>query len=247
MLRYLAASSALALCLAASVSMAQTTGNTSSGGARSTPSGANSAGSATPTPGSTSPAATGQTSGGAAVGGTTSGTTSGSTSASGAAGSAGAATSAALTEPEMTFVKKAAASDLTEIETSRVAVQKATRPEVKQFAQQMIEDHTRLSNTMKQLASARGVQLPPRDPSVDAMVSKLNGLSGAKFDQEYVKGQVGGHRDASKLYHTEGAQVRDPQLKQAVATATPLIDQHLQHVEQLASSLGVEGKTSLKK
>jgi putative membrane protein len=239
MKRMLSATTALALCFAASIAVAQTSGSTTSrpagtgssnppttdttsGGARSTPSGANSAGSATPTPGSTSSAATsGQAAGGGA--------------------------SAALTEPETTFIKKAAASDMTEIETSKVALTKATNADLKKFAQQMIDDHTKLSTSMKQIATAKNVQLPPRDPSIDAMVSKLNGLSGKKFDEEYVKGQVAGHRDASKLFHTEGAQVRDPQLKQAVASATPIIDQHLQHVEQLAASLGVEGKTSLKK
>jgi putative membrane protein len=157
------------------------------------------------------------------------------------------ATQQSLGEPEVTFMKKAATSDMTEIETSKVALTKATRPDIKQFAQHMVDDHTKLSAQMKQIADAKGVQLPSRDPSVDAMVSKLNGLSGAKFDQEYVKGQVAGHRDASKLFHAEATAVKDPSLKQAVAQATPIIDQHLQEAEQLGAALGVEAKTSLKK
>lgn len=231
MRRFMTATAALALCLSAGFAAAQTSGaasgsnsSTVSGGSRASTSGST-AGQATPTPGSsmTAPSPSGST-----------------------ASSSGAASSA-LSEPDVTFMKKAATSDMTEIETSKVALQKSGKPEVKQFAQQMIDDHTKLSATMKQLAAARGVQLPPRDPSIDAMVSKLNGLSGNQFDQEYLKGQVGGHRDASNLFHTEGAQAKDPQLKQAVATATPIIDQHLQHVQQLAASMGVEGKASLKK
>jgi putative membrane protein len=229
MLRFLTASSVFALCLSAGLAVAQTPNPTSpsapgsnagvSGGARTSPSGTGSGGTATPTPGSST----------AAQGGSST------------------AAQQSLSEPEVTFMKKAAASDMTEIETSRVALTKATRPEIKQFAQQMIDDHTKLSAQMQQLAQARGMQLPPRDPSVEAMVSKLNGLSGAKFDQEYVKGQVAGHRDASKLFHAEGTAARDPQLKQLVAQATPIIDQHLQHAEQLGAAVGVEAKTSLKK
>jgi putative membrane protein len=228
MVRFLTATSIVALCLSAALAVAQTNptapsagGNNAavSGGARASTSGST-AGQATPTPGSSMTAP--QTATPSAAAGT-------------------------LTEPEQTFMKKAAVSDLTEIETSRIAVQKASKPDIKQFAQQMIEDHTKLSNSMKQIASAKNVQLPTSDPSINAMTSKLNGLSGTKFDQEYLKGQVAGHRDASKLFHNEGAAAKDPQLKQAVAQATPIIDQHLQHVEQLAAANGVEAKTSLKK
>lgn len=153
---------------------------------------------------------------------------------------------AAISEADVMFMKRAAAGDATEIETSKVAVEKSTNPEVKKFAQQMIDDHTKASAELAQIAKAKNVNLPPRDPSIDAMVHTLQGQSSAKFDEEYLKGQVPGHRDAAKLFKIDGAKVSDPQLKQFVAKTTPVIEAHLTHVEHLAAAKGVTAKTSLK-
>jgi putative membrane protein len=225
MRRFLTASSALALCLATGMAVAQTPPTPSPNPRAPAPM---TGGSSTQTPSAQMPSTqTPGPTGGAAM-----------------QGQPGPSGEAKLSEPEITFMKKAEAANITEIDTSKVALTKATRPDIKQFAQQMVDDHTKLSNEMKQLADSKGVQLPQRDPAAEAATHKLDGLSGARFDQEYVRIQVAGHRDASKLYHTEESQVRDPQLKQAVAQATPIIDQHLTHAEQLASEVGLESRTS---
>lgn len=134
---------------------------------------------------------------------------------------------------DVDFVKKAATSDMTEIETSKVALNKATKPDIKKFAQEMIDAHTKLSSEMGALAKAKNIPLPPRDSSIDDKVKKLNGLSGADFDKEYLKIQLDGHKDASKLFHNDGPKLKDAQLREAAVKATPTIDSHLQHVEHL--------------
>jgi putative membrane protein len=49
----------------------------------------------------------------------------------------------ALTPEEQTFIQKAATSDQTEIKLSRLALERASIPEIKQFAQTMVTDHTK--------------------------------------------------------------------------------------------------------
>ncbi|GIL41005.1 DUF4142 domain-containing protein [Roseiterribacter gracilis] len=143
-------------------------------------------------------------------------------------------------DSDVDFVKKAATSDMTEIETSKVAVTKATKPDIKKFAQQMIDDHTKLSTEMGTLAKSKNIPVPPRDSSIDDKVKKLSALSGADFDKEYLKGQVDGHKDAAKLFHGDGTKLKDADLRAAVAKATPTIDAHLDHVQKLAAANGVK-------
>ena len=63
------------------------------------------------------------------------------------------------------FVTEAAVSDMTEIAAAKIALQKGDGDE-KQFADQMVKDHTQTSNELKALVSGGDVQaitLPARD------------------------------------------------------------------------------------
>src|SRR4051812_48990328 len=61
----------------------------------------------------------------------------------------------AVTDAE--FVKLASASDLAEINLGKIAAKQATSAEVKQFAEQMIADHTKSSKMLLQIANKKGM------------------------------------------------------------------------------------------
>ena len=85
------------------------------------------------------------------------------------------------------FLAMAAQSDVNEIKLSQLAETKASAPNVKSFAHKMVADHKKLEMKMKPYAMAWGLT-PPTD--LDAHhkdeYAKLNGLSGADFDKEYM-------------------------------------------------------------
>ena len=54
------------------------------------------------------------------------------------------------------FLHKAAAGGMAEIQLGQLAEQKGNSPEVKQFGQKMVEDHSRLNDQMKPLAEQLG-------------------------------------------------------------------------------------------
>src|SRR5512140_2446637 len=87
------------------------------------------------------------------------------------------------------FATKAAQAGLAEVELGRLASQKAQSPEVKQFAEQMVNDHTQANQQLKQAAA--GMNIPESlDPEHQALKDKLSGLSGNDFDREYIKAQL---------------------------------------------------------
>lgn len=71
-----------------------------------------------------------------------------------------AQTDTQLSNEDKEFIKKAAHGGMIEVELGRMGVEKATNQEVKQFAQRMIDDHTRANDELMQLASSKGITIP---------------------------------------------------------------------------------------
>lgn len=82
-------------------------------------------------------------------------------------------------------------ANLAEVEAGKLASQKAHNPEVKQFAEKMVEDHGRKLEDLKSLAEKKGVAAPNK-PSGEqqAMLEKLQAASGEQFDRIYMSGRA---------------------------------------------------------
>ena len=62
-----------------------------------------------------------------------------------------------LSRTDHTFVTKAAEGGRMEVELAQQALQKASRPEVKDFAQHLIDDHTQANNELMEIAGSKGM------------------------------------------------------------------------------------------
>ena len=70
-----------------------------------------------------------------------------------------------LTRSDRAFMTKAAQGGLAEVELGRIAAQRATDPQVKQFAQRMVDDHGKANDKLKQVATSKNLTLPTDPPS----------------------------------------------------------------------------------
>lgn len=133
------------------------------------------------------------------------------------------------------FAMTAAMGGMAEVETARLALQKASSDEVKQYAQKMIDDHTAANAELMQIASTKGITLPTApDAKHRAMMAKMEKLSGAAFDREYI--MMAGHKDhqkMEKLFRDESMRGRDADLKAFAAKTLPVVQQHLQMARDL--------------
>lgn len=136
----------------------------------------------------------------------------------------------AMASPAQAFANAAAASDNFEIETSKLAADKAASAKVKSFAQQMIKMHTESTAKLKTAAASAMPAITP-DPQLDAMqqqtLADLQSKSGADFDTTYTKAQVDGHQmtlDKLKAYSTSGDA---PSLKSFATEMVPVVTAHL--------------------
>ena len=134
---------------------------------------------------------------------------------------------------DTSFVTKAGQGGMAEVELGRLAVQKASNEQVKQFGQRMIDDHSKVNNELKTLCSNKGITAPTGIDSADqSRKDKLSGLSGAAFDKAYMEDMVSDHKkDVSEFEH-EASRGTDPEVKAFASKTLPTLQQHLQLAEQ---------------
>ncbi|HEY1628455.1 MAG TPA: DUF4142 domain-containing protein, partial [Tepidisphaeraceae bacterium] len=153
-----------------------------------------------------------------------------------AADSADKATGGSLSSHDLKFVTEAAEGGMTEVKASQVAVDKTTDPEIKNFAQKMVDDHTKVNDQLKSLAEGKGVTMPTMlDSSHQDKVDDLAKMSGPDFDKDYVKMMVKDHKDTVELFqHYSGATTSilhkpadDADLKDFASKTLPTLQEHL--------------------
>ncbi len=131
------------------------------------------------------------------------------------------------------FATAAANSDMFEIQSSQLAVQKARRPAVRVFAQRMIDAHTATTQQLTALAAQKGLSLPTApDPAQQRTLSDLQG-NRSSFDAAYVAAQTAGHRATVGAFQTEIGSGTDPDLKAFAQATLPDIQNHLTMAERL--------------
>ena len=145
----------------------------------------------------------------------------------------------ALSHSDASFLKDAREAGLYEVQGSKVALQKGSDAQVKTFAQQMIDDHTKADQELEALASQKGVKLPTT-PSM-AMQAKLKTLehwSQSGFDEHYADGVgVSAHKDTVKLFTKASTDAKDADVKAFAAKTLPTLQHHLDMAQQLAASV----------
>lgn len=133
------------------------------------------------------------------------------------------------------FAATAASSDMFEIQSSELALEKAQSDQVKEFAQQMIDDHTAASEELKTAAEQDGATVPTEMNEQHAtQLEDLNGTAEDGFDAAYIKAQVAAHEEAVTLMTGYAENGEEGALKAHAEKTAPVIEQHLEHVKQLA-------------
>ncbi|MES2902537.1 MAG: DUF4142 domain-containing protein [Pseudomonadota bacterium] len=186
----------------------------------------------------TSGQATGSTTSGSPTAGqdTQSGSTATGAGQTGGTTASGTGTSsAALSRADRKIVMNMAQQHMAEIEASRMAQTKSQSEQVKNFAQQMIDDHTRALGEVQQLAQARNLTLPTElDRTHRAQANRLAKLDGEAFDRAYMaQAGVSDHKKTHGMLRQAQSRAKDPEIKALAARTLPVVDQHLNSAQQL--------------
>lgn len=145
------------------------------------------------------------------------------------------------------FIIDAAYGGVAEVQLGQLALQRSTNPEVKQFAQQMIRDHTQANNELMRIAQQKGV-MPPTTPGprYEAAMMRLREMSGASFDRAYLnEGGVNGHLESEAVYRRQAALGQDPDLRAFAAKTLPIVQGHLQMGQAMTGGSSARGSSTM--
>ncbi|MGZ3236841.1 MAG: DUF4142 domain-containing protein [Burkholderiaceae bacterium] len=131
-----------------------------------------------------------------------------------------------------------------DINAGKVAKSKAKNKEVKDFAQEMVTDHTDANK--KAAALVNKLKVKPEESADSkslkdqgaAALKKIKELKGDEFDKAYIDNEVTYHQQVlDALDKTLIPNAKNADLKNLLTTIRPVIDNHLQHAKKIQASM----------
>ncbi|GAC1445387.1 MAG: DUF4142 domain-containing protein [Chloroflexota bacterium] len=144
------------------------------------------------------------------------------------------------------------AANQIDIDYGKLALVKSKNQQVREFAQQMVTDHSSLQKAVGDLGSKLSVTPAESDTSnslkkqAQETTAKLNKLKGKRFDKAYVDNEVAYHKVVINANdNVLIANAKNAELKSALEGARPLFQGHLEHAESVQASLGGAKKSHM--
>jgi len=152
-----------------------------------------------------------------------------------------------ISDADRDFVNDLAIDGMAEVELGRLAVERAASPDVKNFGQMMIDDHTKAGDKLKAVASKHNITVPMAldNKHVD-MKNDLAKANGAEFDRKYMDQMVKGHEEVvNKLesrVNGDGAPEKSDNavtmdINQWAADSHPVVKGHLERAKTIEKGL----------
>ena len=130
------------------------------------------------------------------------------------------------------FVTKAAEGGLAEVRMAELAKTKAQNQAVKDLAQKLYNDHTKANESLKAIVSKMNMSWPSTlDAKSQAEYNKLQNLSGAAFDREYVNYEIKDHKEDIAMFQHEVDHGTNADIKAWASENLPTLREHLRMAE----------------
>lgn len=133
------------------------------------------------------------------------------------------------------FVNQAASGGMFEVQSSELALERASGDAVKAFAQMMVTDHSANNEELKAAAEAEGLTVPAEIMGKPAeQLQAVQAAEGEQFDPVYTTEQVAAHEAAVALYESYVEGGDNDALKAYAEKSLPVLRQHLEQASGLA-------------
>jgi len=147
--------------------------------------------------------------------------------------------SAEMTTTTKGFVNAAAISDMYEVTAGKIALERAQSPDVKAFAQKMVDAHTMTTQKLKSIIASNNINVTPPahvDRRRQAMLDDLRGAKAQDFDHRYISQQIAAHKEADILFRGYAKDGDNAAIKDFAAATDKDIKMHLSMAQQLDAS-----------
>jgi putative membrane protein len=134
------------------------------------------------------------------------------------------------------FLAQAGSANQFEIQSSQLALQASSNTSVRNFANLLISDHTRMGQAVGDAAASAGLPAPSPVllPAQQAALDQLRSAgTGPTFDMAFRQAQIDAHQQAITLMQNYAANGDVPALRAVASQAIPTMQMHLQQAQIL--------------
>jgi putative membrane protein len=143
-------------------------------------------------------------------------------------------------ELDKLFIEEAGVHGQFEQQISEAAAQQASDSQVKDFAQKMVQDHKQANEQLKQVAQKVGANVPQQLPEMKQReLDAIKAQQGKEFDQAYVSCMKKMHMADVSAFADKAQTAKNQDVKQFASQTLPTLQQHQQHVIQIATAQGL--------
>jgi putative membrane protein len=131
------------------------------------------------------------------------------------------------------FVRQAAIGNQAEVELGQLARKKAASQPVRDFAQHMVDDHSKSGDLLRKLGRGANANITKElDPEHQAVRAKLEQTSGKDFDIAYMGSMIQDHQRTANLLQWQISSGQNEPLKKYAADTLPDVMEHLEMAKQ---------------
>ena len=135
------------------------------------------------------------------------------------------------------FIRAASESGQAEVAFAAMARQKSQHGTVRELAARLEREHKAANQELMTLAKAKQVEIPGLSTQSRASERKLEDLSGAAFDREYIAMMVKAH-DASIARFSAAVKTEDAEVRAFAVQTLPTLRAHMEAVERARKAIG---------
>jgi putative membrane protein len=149
-----------------------------------------------------------------------------------------AATGIAVDANDAKFATDVANGGLAEVALGKLAAEKATNAQVKEFANMMVTDHGKANEELMAIAKTKNITLPVApDADHQKTMTDLSAKTGTEFDKAYVDAMVDGHKKTAALLEDGSKNCKDTELMAFATKTLPVVKAHLAKIEAIQKTL----------
>lgn len=139
-------------------------------------------------------------------------------------------------------LNKAAEEVQVEISLGQLTAQRARNEQVKEFGEDMVKDHKKVSQQIELLALKQGVKLSPgnsheHQQKLEKKLEELSKLSGHAFDREYIDYSIRDHEIIVEEFRQQVGIVQNQDIKQWIILVLPILENHREKAHRVKNSL----------
>lgn len=131
------------------------------------------------------------------------------------------------------FVDDAAQGGITEVENAKLALEKSTSTDVRDFATHMQADHSKTNAELAALAKKLNLEVPDEATLVAKAKKLILEERDESFDKAYANNQVVAHEKTVELFKKEAESSDNAELKAFAKKTLPTLQHHLEMAKQL--------------